>query len=214
MVLSHSLGCMGQNVYNSSTVYYNMDTLRCVDNNVQFWERFNAGNIDSAGWYCTFKKYIDLPVLKVNDDFIFHLIDSSLNEVPEWDDLQFPDSSGYYIEISIYEKRDDSSMLVLSVSPSSNYYMSNFVINPHEEVVYEWFGIRLHNFEGCFYYNNILCIVESDGRLDYENKASCLFANTQSSIRIELYSPVLQIVQEGSYVAPRFWDYFFHKCDL
>lgn len=199
IVFLHAFECIGQNIYNSKTIYYNMDTLRCVDNVAQFSERNktqnHAGNPDSISkWmYCEFKKNIDLPIVTVNDTEIIHLIDSCIIDAGKSNYLMFPDSSGYFVQLLIYEKSDDSLSLSMSITPISNYYMARTLADDRNDVLYEWYGYREKNLQGCFFLNNILCVIATYANLDYK-RASCLFSHTQSTIRLALYDPIALFV--------------------
>lgn len=210
ILFSNSFGCLGQNIYSSSDIYYNMDTARCVDNEVRFWEwresHPHSGNSDSAYMYCTFKKYIDIPIVTVNDDNIIHLIDSCLIDAKRRKYLQFPGSFGCFVELVFYP---DSLMSILAITTISNYYMAEMLSSDRNEVFQEWYGCNEKNIQGAFYLNNILCVITSYGLFDY-GRASCLFSQTQSSIRIALFSPIKMIVLDDTLSS---FDYYFPNCD-
>lgn len=204
------IGCLGQNIYDSSDIYYNMDTTRCVNNDVRFWEwretHPHMGNFDSAYMYCILKKYIDIPIVTVNDDSIIHLIDSCIIDAKRRKYLQFPDSLGYFVELVFYP---DSLMSMLAITTVSNYYMAEMLSSEQNEVFQEWYGCNEKNIQGAFYLNNILCVIASYGLFDY-GRASCLFSQTQSSIRIALFSPIKMIVLDDTLSS---FDYYFPDCD-
>lgn len=214
MAFSRSFGCIGQNVYKSNIVYYNMDTARCVDYDARFWEggKFNtyAGNPDSINLYCVLKKNLELPIVTINDDKIKSILDSCLTDAPKCNYLKFPDTSGYYVEILIGEKSNDSSMLDLSITPYSNYYMATS-LGKHE-FFYEWFGYYEKNLRGCFFMNDILCVVISLCKMDYGEKASCLFSQTNSTLRLALFSPIRPIVLQDPGYYPKFYSNI-NNCD-
>jgi len=199
MAFFHTFECVGQNIYNSKSIYYNMDTLRCVENVALFRERNktqnHAGNTDSIReWmYCTFKKNIDLPIVTVNNVEIIHIIDSCIIDAGESNYLKFPDSSGYFVELLIFEKSDDSSMSEMTITPISNYYMGWSLAHERNDVLYEWYGYREKNLRGCFFLNDILCVIATYANVDYK-RASCLFSNTQSTIRLALFIPISLMV--------------------
>lgn len=203
------IGCLGQNIY-ASDIYYNMDTARCVDNEVQFWESRrshpHSGSSDNAYMYCTFKKYIDIPIVTVNEDSIIHLIDSCLIDAKRRQYLQFPDSSGCFVELVFYP---DSLMNILAITTISNYYMAEILSSDRNEVFQEWYGCNEKNIQGAFYLNNILCVIASYGLFDY-GRASCLFSQTQSNIRIALFSPIKMMVLDDTLSS---FDYYFPNCD-
>lgn len=216
IALSHSVGCVGQNIYNSNSVYYNWDTLLCVDEKVSPKKddehKPYSGSSDSIRYYyshCKFNKTIDLPIVTVTDENIINKIDSCLIDAYQSDYLLFPDSSGYFIELYIYEP-DDSLSLGMSITPFSNYYMAEILSDWRNDVVNEWFGRNYKDLHACFYKNGILCIVTSSGRINYK-RASCLFPNTQSSIKLVLFSPIIGIVN-GSHVTQLKYYYFFREC--
>lgn len=204
------IGCLGQNIYASSDIYYNMDTARCVDNEVRFWEwresHPHSGKSDSAYMYCTFKKYIDIPIVTVNDDSIIHLIDSCLIDAKRRQYLQFPDSFGCFVELVFYP---DSLMNILAITTISNYYMAEILSSDRNEVFQEWYGCNEKNIQGAFYLNNILCVIASYGLFDY-GRASCLFSQTQSNIKIALFSPIKMMVLGDTLSS---FDYYFPNCD-
>lgn len=198
IVFLHAFECIGQNIYNSKTIYYNIDTLRCVDNVAQLSERNktqnHAGYPDSIKWmYFKFKENIDLPIVTVNNIEIIHLIDSCIIDAGKRNYLMFPDSSGYFVELLIFEKSDDSLSLDMSITPISNYYMGWSLAHERNDVLYEWYGHREKNLQGCFFLNNILCVIATYAGLDYK-RASCLFSNTQSTIRLALFIPISLMV--------------------
>ena len=203
------IGCLGQNIY-ASDIYYNMDTARCVDNEVQFWEwrrsHPHSGSSDNAYMYCTFKKYIDIPIVTVNEDSIIHLIDSCLIDAKRRQYLQFPDSFGCFVELVFYP---DSLMNILAITTISNYYMAEILSSDRNEVFQEWYGCNEKNIQGAFYLNNILCVIASYGLFDY-GRASCLFSQTQSNIRIALFSPIKMMVLGDTLSS---FDYYFPNCD-
>lgn len=203
------IGCLGQNIY-ASDIYYNMDTARRVDNEVQFWEwrrsHPHSGSSDNAYMYCTFKKYIDIPIVTVNEDSIIHLIDSCLIDAKRRQYLQFPDSFGCFVELVFYP---DSLMNILAITTISNYYMAEILSSDRNEVFQEWYGCNEKNIQGAFYLNNILCVIASYGLFDY-GRASCLFSQTQSNIRIALFSPIKMMVLDDTLSS---FDYYFPNCD-
>jgi hypothetical protein len=180
-----------------------------VNKDVRFWEgdklKPHSGNPDSAGLYCTFKKHIDIPIVTVNDDSIIHLIDSCLIDAKRRKYLQFPDSFGYFVELVFYP---DSLMSILAITTISNYYMAEILSSDRNEVFQEWYGCNEKNIQGAFYLNNILCVIASYGLFDY-GRASCLFSQTQSNIRIALFSPIKMIVLDDTLSS---FDYYFPNC--
>ncbi len=182
-----------------------MDTSRCVNKDTQFREEDRL-NHDSDS--CIFEKNIDIPVVTVNDDNIIHLIDSCLNDSYKCDYLLFPDSSGFFVELLIFDKTEDSLTLGLSITPISNYYMADILADWRNEVVYEWYGRNFKDVQGCFLYKGIVCVVTSFGSVDYD-RASCLFSGTHSTIRIALFSPIVKKITQG--VRPNYY-YYFNEC--
>jgi len=213
MIISHSFGCVGQNVYNSGTIYYNMDTLRCVDKDVRFWDgdKLNpkAGNPDSIGLYCTTRIKIDVPVVTATDDNLNLWLDSCLVDASKSDYLQFPDSSGYFVELLLFDKKEDSSYLGISATPYSNYYMGMILPGWQDEVVYEFYGHPEKVLHGCFFINDILFVVTSYWGMDY-GKAACLFPPSQSSLQLVLFTPVVIKITNS---AQSSHEYFFIPCD-
>lgn len=212
LIFMHSLDCTGQNIYGSETIYYNMDTLRCIDNDSRFWEGdkliSDSGNPDSATLYCTFKKNIDIPIVTVNDYNLVRILDTCLYEVSKYDYLHFPDSSGYFVEIRVFDRQGDSSKFGLSINPIPNYYMADILSSFRDDAYNEWFGYNEKNVQGCFFLKNILYVITSYGWVDY-NRASCLFSQTESTIKLSLYSPIRRIVTNERW---NNYSYFFHNC--
>ena len=206
IVFALSFKCLGQNIYNSRTIYYNMDTLRCVDKDVRFWEGDKiipyAGNPDSSTLYCISKGTIEIPIVRVNDDKITLLIDSCLINATKGSYLQFPDSSGYFVELHIFETKEDSLMMGIVATPYSNYYMADVLLSFRNDTFYEWYGYKEKDLHGCFFRNNILCVISSQGWLDYE-RIACFFSQTESKITLALFCPLVHAVhdhiQAGSY---------------
>ena len=202
--------CLGQNIYGSYDIYYNMDTTWCVNNDAGTWEgselKPHSGNPDSTGLYCIFKEYIDIPIVTVNDDSIIHLIDSCIIDAKRRKYLQFPGSFGYFVELVFYP---DSLMSILAITTISNYYMADVLSSDRNEVFQEWYGCNEKNIQGAFYLNNILCVIASYGLFDY-GRASCLFSQTQSNIRIALLSPIKMIVLDDTLSS---FGCYFPNCD-
>ena len=193
----HSFECIGQNVYTSKAIYYNMDTTRCVENTAGFLEgdkkKSLSGNSDSAGSYCVFKRNINLPIVTVNDDNIIQLLDTCIFNAIKDDHLQFPDSSGFFVELLLFEKNDDSLSFGVQATPISNYYMAEILSSWRNDVIYEWYGNEEKELQGCFFLNDILCVVTNYAWFNYE-RASCLFSITHSTLRLSLFSPIITIV--------------------
>ena len=216
IVLLYSLGCMGQNIYNSETIYYHIDTTQCVDKDARFWkgDTLNkyAGSRDSIGLYFTFKEYDDVPIVTVNDENIIRLIDTCIINALKTNYLQFPDSSGYFVELLIFDKKDDSLTLGIKALPISNYYMGEVLTNwRRNDIMYEWYGRKSKYLRGCFFWNNILCVVDSWGYIDYE-RASCLFTPTHSTIRLALYYTLIYKLDTTSSWTKFNRYYFFPNC--
>ena len=209
---THAIECVGQNIYDSKTIYYNMDTLRCVDNDIRLVEGnkliSNSDNLDSAWLYCTLNTHIDIPIVTINDNNLIHILDSCLFEASKWNYLQFPDSSGFFVELLIFDKTDDSLKLGLSINPISNYYMTETLLSFRNEAYNEWYGYNEKNIQGCFFLDNILFVIISFGWVDYD-RASCLFPQTSSTIRLSLYSPIRSLLRHDIWFKEY---YFFQKC--
>ena len=190
-----------------------MDTIQCVDKDVRFWEgnklKPYAGNPDSSELYCTFKRNIDIPVVTINDDNIVHLIDSCIIDATKNNYLQFLDSSGYFVELHIFEVAEDSLMLGIAAAPYPNYYMAEILSGYRNDLFYEWFGYKEKELQGCFFMNNILCVISSQGWVDYKG-ASCLFSQTESTITLALFSPIRVIVPNNNW--SKFY-YYFSNCN-
>lgn len=214
LFLFHSLCCMGQNVYNSGTIYYNMDTMRCVDKDIRFWDgdilKPYSGDKDSTSLYCVLREKIEVPIVIFNNDNINHLLDSCFFDTTMRVSLQYPDSSGYFIELYIFENQEDTSMLGLAIRPCSNYYMAELLSDFfRNDVYYEWYGYKAKELLGCFYWNNILCVISSQGWID-SKRVCCLFSHTKSTITLALFSPI--VFRVSKYTPPTYY-YYFHNCD-
>ena len=214
MILSHPFGCIGQNVYNSRTIYYNMDTMQCVDKDARFWGgdslNIHAGNPDSTGLYCVLADNIEVPLVTVNDDNIIHLLDSCLIDATKDIFLQFPDSSGYFVELEIINVVEDSLKLKIAITLHPNYYMAEILSRDLNEIVYELKGFKLWELHGCFFRNDILCVIVTRGGMDYK-RASCLFSQTESTIMLAIYSPFIWLVTD-EYPVHGSYDYYFKDC--
>lgn len=212
LFFTNTIECVGQNIYNSKTSYYNMDTTLCVDSDSRFGDGdkliSNAGNPDSSWMYCVFKKNIEIPIVTINDSNLIHLLDSILFEASKLNYLQFPDSSGYFVELRIFDKTGDTSKMGLSINPISNYYMAKILSGLFDDVLYEWCGYNEKNAQGCFFLDNILFVINSYGWVDYD-KASCLFTKTDSTCRLSLYSPIITIIKKDIWFKE---EYFFQVC--
>ena len=187
-----------------------MDTIRCVDNDPRFWDGDEiipwAGNQDSIGLYCILKEEIDLPIVRVNDENIIHFIDSTLTYASKDGYLQFPDSSGYFVELLI---NDDSLMFDMSISPIPNYHMARILASDNDEMLLEWYGHKEKYLHGCFFLNDILYVVASYYRVNYK-KVSCLFPQTQSTIILKLYAPIVTIVSNSKWAT---FHHHLYDCD-
>lgn len=190
-----------------------MDTMRCVDQNVRFWEGDNliphSVNSDSVGLYSISTKNMEIPFVKINDSNIINKLDTCLIEASRCDYLQFPDSSGYFVELFVFEETDDSLKLGMSIKPISNYYMAEHLASWRNDIVYDWYGHNDKDVQGCFFMNDILCVVTSFGGMNYE-KASCLFSDTDTKLRLVLLSPKIMKVTRGN--QPEY-SYYFNACD-
>lgn len=212
IVLSLSFVCFGQNIYDSRTTYYNMDTIRCVDRDIRFWEDDKitsySGNPDSTSLYCIFKEKIEIPIVTVNDDNIFQIIDSCLIDATESNYLQFPDTSGCFVNIYISKTKADHSRVCMSVTPFSNYYMAEVLLGYRENTFYDWYGYKERVLHGCFFRDDILCVITSSGRLN-NNIASCLFLKTESKMTLMLFSPIVTAVTDQTESV----FYYYHDCN-
>ena len=209
---TNTIECVGQNTYNYKIKYYNMDTLRCAESDSRLGDGdnriSNSGNSDSSWLYCIFKKNIDIPIVTVNDVNLIHLLDSFLFEASKWNYLQFPDSSGYFVELCIYDIIGDTSKMGLSITPINNYYMAEILSGFRDDAYNEWFGYNEKNIQGCFFMNNILFVINSYGWVAYD-RASCLFTKTDSTFRLSLYSPITTIRTNDIWFKEEF---FFQVC--
>lgn len=209
IVVSLSLQCTGQNIYNSRTVYYNMDTTRCIDNDTRFWEwgeiNPNSGNPDSSGLYCTEKETVTVPFVTVNDDKIVRLIDSCQVDAAKSDCLLFPDTSGYFVELHFFENTDDTLSLGMVITPYSNYYMADILSSFRNDVFWKWYGHKEKELFGCFFQNNILCVITYQGWLD-KDRFSRLFSTTESKIKLVLFSPIVVKVSSQIQSKCYYWD--------
>jgi len=214
IVVSLSLQCAGQNIYNSGTVYYNMDTIRCIDNDTRFWEggKINphSGNPDSSSLYCTAKETVTVPFVTVNDENIVRMVDSCQFDAAKNDYLLFPDSSGYFVELYLFERTDDALPLGLAIKPYSNYYMADILSGFRNDVFCEWYGHKEKELLGCFFQNNILCVITYQGWLD-SNRVSCLFFQIESTLTLALFSPIVTEVSLAT--MPDYYYYYFHDCE-
>lgn len=210
MFFFQTFSSMGQSVYSSRTVYYNMDTSHCVDRDARFWEGCHlkrlAGNPDSAGLYCKFKENLDLPIVTVNDEKINRILDDCMLNASKSNDLQFPDSSGYFVELFVYDEANDS--LQMAIKPFTNYCMSEMLLPSANDACCEWYGYNAKEVQACFFRNDILCVVTSLGRLDYE-KVSCLFSSTSYTLRIVLFEPIIFLMKNPGYDYQDYDEFYY-----
>lgn len=120
--------CLGQNIYDSPTVYYNTDTTRCVKDRDE-----STLSKDSSGLYCEFFASVEMPILKVEDEQLINMIDSCVDAAMGY--LQYPDSSGYFVELNLFHN-DDSSVIEFVIRPYSNYYMGFQVVSEWDETFF------------------------------------------------------------------------------
>ncbi len=215
MAFTHSFGCVGQNVYNSKTIYYNRDTIWCVDKDVRAGEgdktKSYVDNFEKPYLYCEFKKSIDIPIVTVNDDNIIQLIDSCIINASKDNHLQFPDSSGYYVELLIFDNTNDSLTLGVQATPICNYYMAKLLDIDLNDILYEWFGYNAKDVHGCFFMNDILCVVTSLGIFD-NKRVSCFFSDTQATLSLMLFSPIILAVSNDKGFNYQYY-YYFNDCN-
>lgn len=175
-----------------------MDTTRCVDRDIRFWKgdktNTDSCGIDSSSLCCILKEKIEVPIVILNDEKVYHLLDSCLTDTALMNHTQFPDSSGYFVELFVFEMYD-SLKLGLKVRPYSNYYMADVLSNFRNDVYYEWYGYKAKELWGCFFLNNVLCVISSQGWVD-KKRASCLFSLTESALMLALFSPIITKVSK------------------
>lgn len=212
LILFCTLICRGQNVYNLETEYYNMDTSWHKDNEslllLDEISRQHQSNLGTDCRYCYLKKKLELSVLTLNDSRILQLVDSVLNEALKCRPLYSPEYYGFFVELELFHNDVDTSVVTIDIRVKSNYDMHWAFANWRDEILYEWYGHYEKNVLGCFFRNNILCVVTAQGGRDFES-ASCLYTYGQSSITLSIYAPVKPLVTR--YRWPNA-DYLFPKC--
>lgn len=196
--------CLGQNIYDSPTVYYNTDTTRCVKDRDE-----STLSKDSSGLYCEFFASVEMPILKVEDEQLINMIDSCVDAAMGY--LQYPDSSGYFVELNLFHN-DDSSVIEFVIRPYSNYYMGFQVVSEWDETFFEWYGHGYKDLQGGFFWNNILCVVASYHWVDFK-RASCLFSPTQDVLKLKLYRPTEILIDLDPERISVKGDYYFDECD-
>lgn len=204
ILLFYAFESIGQNIYDFPTIYYNTDTNRCVMNRDE-----NSLVKDSNGLYVKFFASVEIPILEVNDSRLVKMIDSCVDAAKGY--LQYPDSSGYFVELILYERHDDSTALEFSIRPFSNYYMGYEILSDWDEAYYEWYGHGFKDLQGGFFLNNILCIVASAHWVDYE-RASFLFSPTQETIKLMMYRPTVTLIDPDQVRIVVNGKYYFDEC--
>lgn len=209
--ISKSVGIFCQNIYDSRTIYYNMDTLLCVDKTVRPTDGDTLMTLSGkpvCNWRCCrLEETITLPVLEVLDSNMLPFIETCIAENSN-DALQFPDSSGFFVLLHLSDRFVDSSKSCMGVHPFSNYDMGSILAD--DKVIHEFIGHRSRELHGCFYLGDILCVVTSFHEEDFK-MASCLFSNIDSEITLMLYSPIVAMVSLKNVLHGG--DYYYTTCD-
>lgn len=195
---------VGQNIYEFPTLYYNMDTNRCVKDRDE-----STLAKDSIGLYCEFWASVEMPILNVEDKQLINMIDSCVDAAKGY--LQYPDSSGYFVELILFERYDDPNVIGFAVRPISNYYMGILIVDDLDAACYEWFGYGNKDLHGGFYWNNVLCVVASSFRVDFM-RASCLFSPTQDTMKLKLYRPTRCFIDHDQERISVTGEYYFDEC--
>lgn len=178
-----------QNRYDISNVYYNMDTANCL-----VIEQDNRGTINEGTRYIlsdtsrlyrqVFKLQLSLPIIEVLDSSIILYIDTLVNESIEDGNVWSPDTSGICIVIDFSYENEQS--MKLYISTIANYYLYGFLFPIGYEVLFEWFGRYNYTNVGCFFHNDILCIVRLHN-VPITPQAQCYYTETVDSILINLF---------------------------
>lgn len=179
-----------QNYYSNSKIYYNMDTTNCIPEARDFFAGWNV--LDSLPvltvekLYNVYKTTLSIPLLEIKNMQLYQMIEESLKESLIDGTILSPDTSGYFVYL-IVESDTLNSQYKVRVSPTSNYYMYDMLAKPQQHYLY--------NTMGCFYYDSILCVMQSccSGEKFDEN---CLWEETGVDQQIRIYQQELEFAME------------------
>jgi len=179
-----------QNYYSNSKVYYNMDTTNCIPEARDFfagWDVLDSLPILTVEkLYNVYKTTLNIPLLEIKKMQLYQIIEESLKESLIDGAILSPDTSGYFVYL-IFESDTLNSQYKVRVIPTSNYYMYDMLTEPQQYYLY--------NVIGCFYYDSILCVMQSccsGEKIDED----CLWEKTGVDQQIRIYQQELEFSME------------------
>ena len=185
LILLTETPAISQNYYPDCAEYYNMDTTNSKLEARNFFEGYTVFDtipisVIPDKLYNVYKMSLSIPLLSVKENDLLCILKSVLQK--SFSDMFFLapstsgdyDTSGYFVDILIQNKSQDS--FDVQVSPHLNYYMYNLLSGAQRSGV---------NLAGCFYYDSLLCIVHS-WHVDPRN-LNCYWDITDSYQRINIY---------------------------
>lgn len=188
----------GQNRYNIPGVYYNMDTTNCI-----YEERINFDTVASKDrsarvrelrpFRPILRRRLSVPIVVMRDTSVVKAIDSLIATLDD-DYTLFPDSSGIFMDVAFYKKKNDSQNIAMEIIPYQNYYMSDILFPIGWEIFFEWYGRYESSVVGCFFYKDILCLVRSYN--DSTWSPQCHYYETGESIHLNLFQRELEYWKE------------------
>lgn len=194
-----SIPIYGQNRYDIPNVYYNMDTANCFVIKTDNGYGANGQKIEiqpNALRSCryVFKKQLSLPIVEVLDSSILMSIDALIGETIEDGNVFFPDTSGFCIDLT-FAYEDEGEMKVY-ISPYANYYIYDVLFSETDKILFEWYGRYSHTNVGCFFYNEILCIVRLYN-VPIAPQAQCYYSETSDSVQLNVFRDKVTIYKES-----------------
>lgn len=196
----------GQNYYNSRDVYYNMDTVGSI---IQGKEYLDTVDMNFDGEHFSDPKYnrtllmesISLPIIEILDTSITQAIGSHISEALNAPHLMFPDTSGIFVVVSFSQnKQEDKTKLDAYITAYSNYYLYNASRSPWDDALYEWYGYSAYTNVGCFFYDDVLCIVRLCNPMGpNSSRIQCRYRETAEKMTLNIYKKTFEIIEYGYY---------------
>ena len=151
-------------------------------------------------WHCrnwkavALKKQLSLPIVEVLDSSILMSIDALIGETIEDGNVFFPDTSGFCIDLT-FAYEDEGEMKVY-ISPYANYYIYDVLFSETDKILFECYGRYSHTNAGCFFYNEILCIVRLYN-VPIAPQAQCYYSETSDSVQLNVFRDKVTIYKES-----------------
>lgn len=196
-----SIHLYAQNRYDIPNVYYNMDTTNCLvieeDNRVESNEEsLNILSDTSRLYRQIFKRDLSLPIVEIRDSSVFKYIDTLINESLKDGSVLFPDTSGVFVNLVFFRNDNDTQNMNLHVTPFANYYLYDVIFPLGYESFYKWYGYYEYSNVGCFFHNNILCIVRLFKTIG-TSSMSCHYIETGETILLRIFREKVELFQGG-----------------